>query len=421
MIAGRGNKSEIDVFPGKALDNPLSANVIDLCPVGALLDKDFLFAQRVWFLKSTPSIDPLTASGDNIWIEHNEGRIYRIKPRINLDINKWWITDEVRYGWKFVHSEDRLRSPMRRQFGILIESDYTRAYADALAGMREALAAGKRLALVVSPMLPCEEAFALATLARELDPQAVLAIGPIPRRGQDQIFPPNAPPEKAFHVSAEKAPNARGVLRVLQAVAAGTALQSGVLSYEDLMRQLTSTSTIGALILTGNYPESWADDALLSVVDRAQNGRAGSRPFVVLIDTLSTPLVEDADVVLPGATFAEKAGAYESARGHLQAFEAAIPVIELAKPEGQIASDLLALLHHAATRPAFPATIETPAFGMEVPQTMQVAPPQGPLFNPAQVREQMAAAHPSLQVFTTELRLPQGEAEQPGDMQVVEL
>src|SRR5205814_4603415 len=96
------------------------------------------FAQRVWFLKSTPSIDPLTASGDNIWIEHNEGKVYRIKPRTNLAVNRWWITDEVRYGWKFVHAEQRLRTPMRRQFGALIESDFARGYEAALEGITAA-------------------------------------------------------------------------------------------------------------------------------------------------------------------------------------------------------------------------------------------------------------------------------------------
>src|SRR5438552_3955448 len=109
-VFGRGHKEEIDIFPGKPVNNPLAGNVVDLCPVGALLDKDFLFTQRVWFVQTTPSIDPLTASGDNIWIEHNEGKVYRIKPRTNMAVNRWWITDEVRYGWKFVHSESRLRS-----------------------------------------------------------------------------------------------------------------------------------------------------------------------------------------------------------------------------------------------------------------------------------------------------------------------
>ena len=87
MIDSRGDKSTIDIFPGEPINNPLASNVVDLCPVGSLLDKDFLFAQRVWFLKRTAGIDPLTSSGDNIWVEHNQGRVYRIKPRQNMDIN----------------------------------------------------------------------------------------------------------------------------------------------------------------------------------------------------------------------------------------------------------------------------------------------------------------------------------------------
>src|SRR5579872_5388545 len=98
FVNGRGHKEEIDVFPGKPVNNPLAGNVVDICPVGALLDKDFLFTQRVWFLKSTPSISPISSGGENIEIHHNEGRIYRIKPRFNNDINKWWISDETRYG-----------------------------------------------------------------------------------------------------------------------------------------------------------------------------------------------------------------------------------------------------------------------------------------------------------------------------------
>ncbi|MEM6856127.1 MAG: 2Fe-2S iron-sulfur cluster-binding protein, partial [Planctomycetota bacterium] len=65
-IFGRGSSEQIDVFPGQPLDTELSANVIDICPVGALLDKDFLMSMRVWNLKKTPSIDGITASGDNL-------------------------------------------------------------------------------------------------------------------------------------------------------------------------------------------------------------------------------------------------------------------------------------------------------------------------------------------------------------------
>lgn len=188
-IEGRGAYEQIDVFPGKALDNPLAGNVVDLCPVGALLDKDFLFAQRVWRLEATASIDGITSSGDNIWIEHYEGRVYRIKPRENLGVNRWWITDEVRQGFHHVHAEQRLRTPMRRQFGALVESDYTRAYADVV----ESAKAG-RVLMVVSPLVACEEAYALADAALALDGQAALALGPVPRHGEDCVYPPQAKP-----------------------------------------------------------------------------------------------------------------------------------------------------------------------------------------------------------------------------------
>ncbi|MDP7401045.1 MAG: 2Fe-2S iron-sulfur cluster-binding protein, partial [Phycisphaerales bacterium] len=92
IVDGRGATEQIDVFPGMGLDNELSANVVDLCPVGALLDKDFLFKKRVWFLTKTPSIDGLTASGDNLTIEHAEGSVHRFKPRPNPAINRFWIT-----------------------------------------------------------------------------------------------------------------------------------------------------------------------------------------------------------------------------------------------------------------------------------------------------------------------------------------
>jgi NADH-quinone oxidoreductase subunit G len=426
LIQGRGNKNEIDVFPGRPLDNELSANVIDLCPVGALLDKDFLFAQRVWFLKSTPSIDPLTASGDNLWIEHNEGKVYRLKPRTNPAINKWWMTDEVRYGWKFVHSEDRIKSPLRRQFGTLVESDWSRAISDARDGLKAAVDAGKRVVLVVSPMLTCEDAWLLATAARAIDPRAVLAVGPVPTRGQDRSYPPNAAEDKAYRTYAEKAPNARGVRRVL------ASFGGAPLEYGQVLAQVHQA---GAVILTGNYPGGgeWADDELASALSRASQ----TRPFMVLIDTLAGPLVDRADVVLPAATWAEKSGTFENARNTLQAFEQAIPVVEGARPEGQIG----AMLAGARVRPgvfmavgvgagsrgtgSVPGITGVPGAGGEddqseggpisddLVQVMQTA------YDAAPVRRRMAAA--GLPEFATDVKLPQAAAPAELGMEVVEL
>ena len=413
LVQGRGNKEEIDIFPGVALDNELSANVIDLCPVGALLDKDFLFAQRVWFLKETPAIDPLTASGDNLWINHNEGRVYRIKPRTNLKINKYWLTDEVRYGCKFVHSEDRLRSPQRKQFGANVECDFTKAYDDAIDGIRKALGNYKRAALLVSPFLTCEEAYVFAQFIRRLDPNAVIGIGPVPQRGTDKVFPAGMSEEnpKAFKMYAEKAPNARGVRRVLSAVFG----DANVFGYDAFLRKLglgSGSSDVGAVIVTGNAPADWTSNDLMTAL---------SGKFTVLIDTLLNPLVDRADVVIPGATFAEKSGTYENARNVLQAFEQAIPVIEMAKSEGQIATDLLAVL---AGKPApidteIPIVVETTRG--QVAAGLQIATAYADAFNAASIRTQMAAAYPALASFATEVQMPAGLPPVEPDMQIVDL
>jgi NADH-quinone oxidoreductase subunit G len=412
-VDGRGNKNEIDIFPGVALDNPIASNVIDLCPVGALLDKDFLFAQRVWFLRQTPSIDGITASGDNIWIEHNQGEVYRVKPRENMAVNRWWISDEVRYGWKHIHADNRLRSPMRRQHGALIEDDYKRAYEDTIAGLKAAAASGKRIALLVSPNLTCEEAYALGTLAKLIDPQAIFGLGPVPFVGMDQSFPPGAPDDKAFKVYAEKAPNARGVQRVLGAIG------QMVLDADAFYARVKQTD-IGAIIATGNYRHDWADAKTLNAIDRGA-GREGGK-FVVLIDTHGTALIDHADVVIPGATWAEKAGTFESARKMLQAFEQAVPVIELAKTEGQIALDLIAEFHGTPGMAEHRASVvivdEQPG---QVPQAVEVVAPRARLFNAADIRTEMADRYPGLAALATEVRLPKLEARHEAGVEMVEL
>src|SRR2546427_40902 len=118
-IFHRGDDSEIGLFPGKELVNKYSGNVVDICPVGALTDRDFRFAVRVWYLDSTASICPGCARGCNIELHvnrrrphHNEGRrVARLKPRFNADVNRWWICDDGRYGFTFVDDKTRLVAP----------------------------------------------------------------------------------------------------------------------------------------------------------------------------------------------------------------------------------------------------------------------------------------------------------------------
>lgn len=371
MVDGRGAFEQIDVFPGVPLNNELSGNVVDICPVGALLDKDFMFQQRVWFLKKTPSIDGITASGDNISVEHNNGTVHRIKPRSNVEVNRYWITDEVRYGWKFVHDEARHVVPAIRGEDAYDPTEAPLAYETAYATTVERLRDAKRIAAMISPMLSCEDAYLLATAIQAFDPEAVFGVGPVPVEGENKTF------EDGYVMYAEKAPNARGVRRVLEAVANGKVHDAAAFT------KAIGTDT-DAVVLTGNYPSEWVTADLGSAI--------GDSTFLVMLDTLPNALTERADVLIPTATWMEKAGTFENANNRLQAFDRAIDPIDYCKAESQVALDLLAEMHGESTRP----------------------------YNPANIRQQMADAH-GLTMFTSEVHMPEADTHVESDMEIVEL
>jgi NADH-quinone oxidoreductase subunit G len=370
MVSGRGANESIDVFPGIALDNELSGNVIDLCPVGALLDKDFLFQQRVWYLTRTPSIDGVTSGGDNISVEHNHGTIFRIKPRTNLEVNQWWISDEIRWGWKFIHDDARRRIPAVRGHDAWIPEQADDAWSTALSSTVAGLK-GRRIGVLISPMLACEDAWHLARMARQMDPEALLALGPVPRDGEDKTFP------GGYTVRAEKAPNARGIRRVLEACGGATTDAAG------FEAALSAESGPEAVVLTGNYPSAWVTESFADVL--------GDR-FVVLIDTMPNRLETRCDVFMPAATWVEKSGTFENVDGRLQAFERAIDPIDYCKSEAQVAMDVLAL-HDGV---------------------------QSDWFNAAMTRQAMSVES-GLKMFLEEVHMPEAETTVESDMEVIEL
>ena len=114
MVINRGQPRRDRRLPQRAgelqfpLANKLSGNVVDLCPVGALGDKDFLYKQRVWFMKSHDNVCAGCSTGCSIKVEENQDRVYRLKPRENPHVNQWWMCDEGRYENEFVHAPERL-------------------------------------------------------------------------------------------------------------------------------------------------------------------------------------------------------------------------------------------------------------------------------------------------------------------------
>ena len=337
-VDGRGHREEIDIFPGRPVNNKLAGNVVDLCPVGALLDKDFLFKQRVWLLREVPSISPVDAGGENIYLHQNEGVIYRVKPRFNPEVNQWWISDDTRYSYRPVHDLRRLKAARRTQYGTQVDTTLQGATEQAVASLTEIVKTHSTgsLYVMLSPMMACEEAWLLGQAIRQIDPQAVLVLGPVPTTGSDEVFRHSITGKETFRIKAEKVPNAAGVRRVMQMLGGTTA------TFDEFVAGTASAPPRAGAPVAAASPLSrlrggWIVGGYLSTwlpTDLPRLFKAGN--LRVVQDILPNALTAIADVVLPAAAWAEKDGCWENYAGKIQPFSAAIAPPEGARREGDV-------------------------------------------------------------------------------------
>ena len=120
---GRGENMEITTYLERSMESELSANVIDLCPVGALTSKPYAFEARPWELKKTETIDVMDAVGSNIRVDSYGWEVKRVLPRLNNNINEEWISDKTRYACDGLLKQ-RLDKPYKRENGKLVESNW---------------------------------------------------------------------------------------------------------------------------------------------------------------------------------------------------------------------------------------------------------------------------------------------------------
>ena len=382
-VMRRGDHAEINIFPGLPINNPLAGNVVDLCPVGALLDKDFLHKQRAWFLSKHDSVCTRCSTGCNIVSEENRGQLWRFRARYNPAVNDHWICDEGRYSYKAANAPDLLAGMYARK---AVGADLAQVSIEQAAGLaRESLQRiardGSKIAGVLSPFLTVEEAYSAASYLRGLSTDAVLALGPVPVAGEDQTFQPDQHAGRTgdtsfvvprpFTIHAEKCPNRRGVEAVLKH------FQGDLIDYVTLASRVESGEFAALLVISD------AIDPAFGEADAQKLRKAG---YLVVMDTSVTPLAVVADVVLASATFAEKAGTYVNADGRLQYSEAALPPRDGSLPD----LDLLAILSGhgsgpidsreilaevAQAIPAFSAAAggHVPAFGLVIDVESQPA------------------------------------------------
>ncbi|SFE65892.1 NADH dehydrogenase subunit G [Sulfitobacter brevis] len=155
---GRGEDAEITTYLGSLIDSNLSGNIIDLCPVGALVSKPYAFTARPWELSKTESIDVMDAMGANIRVDTKGREVMRILPRNHDGVNEEWISDKSRFVWDGLRRQ-RLDTPYIRENGKLRKAEWPEALAAAAAAMK-----GKKLAGIVGDLAPVEAIFALKQL-----------------------------------------------------------------------------------------------------------------------------------------------------------------------------------------------------------------------------------------------------------------
>ena len=160
---GRGEDAEITSYLGETLDSNMQGNIIDLCPVGALVSKPYAFTARPWELTKTETIDVMDALGSNIRVDSKGREVMRILPRNHDGVNEEWISDKTRFVWDGLRRQ-RLDKPYIREGGKLRPA----SWGEALTKAAEAMA-GKAVAGLVGDLASVEAAYALKQLVAGVD------------------------------------------------------------------------------------------------------------------------------------------------------------------------------------------------------------------------------------------------------------
>jgi NADH-quinone oxidoreductase subunit G len=301
-VVNRGDRSVVDVFPGLPVDNPLSLNVVDICPVGALIDKNFMYSARVWFTEKKETVCASCSRGCNAELTVHENEIKRMTPRANPDVNQYWMCDEGRLKTGYVASERRIRR--------------------ATGSAAELASEGKRLKLaaVASASATVEELWLFKKLC---DALGVRALGILTlSKGQTLEF------KGGFTIEADKTPNRAYAEKLFGAEAVAAGAGPAVAALND--------GSANALFVMNAIPDFALPADLVAAARKAE--------FVAVGDLLRNPLEEFANVVLPGCAWAEKDGVFMNVDGRLQRIRKGVEPPVQAKPEVEWLQEALVAL-----------------------------------------------------------------------------
>ncbi len=300
-VSERGDRAYIGIVEAEKLDHAWAGNVVDLCPVGALISKDFLHKARAWDLDKTASVCPGCTQGCNIMLDTRDNQVLRVRPRPNPDVNRYFICDTGRLGYAWLNRADRLEVPMLREGDRLVPADWEKALKRV--GELAGAASGPRHPWVglASPGLSCEALDRAAALLK-----ANGGVGAF--RVKEETEEPLAGVSD-LALRKERAPNVHG------------ALEAGFTrDWEATIAQARVASLV--LVL-----DEWRDGASDGV---------GSAPMIYIGTTLPEGARRHAAVVLPCTNMSEEDGSFRNLRGRVQRYFQARTAPGMARPAAWI-------------------------------------------------------------------------------------
>lgn len=305
-VFSRGDQSEINLFPGKVLDNAYSGNVIDLCPVGALTSRQYRFRSRPWDLaRHTESVCPLCSNGCNVILDvrHRQRgeELLRIRPRENQAVNRWWMCDEGRFTFTYLHDPARLRVPAWRENGRPVAMDYDDLLLRVARAIRRVVEAHgpEAVGCIASSRQTNEELFLVRRFFREIlgTPHLDFRVRPVQFQEKDasedgilRRTDKTANSCGARDLDIRPGPGGLDAAGMIAAASAGR-LKALFVFEEDLVRE---------------FPDGPLREAL-SRLD-----------LLVASSMFPTETTALAQVVLPALGFAEKEGSFTNFQGRVQ-------------------------------------------------------------------------------------------------------
>ena len=307
-VSERGDRAVIGKFEGEDMTHPWAGNVIDLCPVGALLSKDALNKARAWELDRAASVCPNCSQGCNVIIEARDNTVVRMRPRPNEDVNKYFMCDHGRLNYRWLNRRDRVDVPMVRQGSTLAGCDWDRALAEAGRIMN-----GKRVFVLASPMLSNEALFLLSEIVRRSGGAGAFRVATGPEAPLAGVEDLSLRADRAANVRAAELLGFARREKPLDGLGAGDVL---LVADEELVGgDAAGAAKAGATIVVGTTLPFWARHA--------------------------------AGVVLPIANMSEEEGTFTNLRGRVQRFMQVKAPPGFARPSWFVLGDLLGTIGSA--------------------------------------------------------------------------